>query len=930
MAMQAKENVFQFHTKSELVTGAPAERIRAVRSREDKDFVFGGLFPIHTRAGCKEVRQERGLERMEAMLFALDKINNDSDILPDLDIGYDIRDTCDSETVGLDEAIDLIGSNYDDADLDLSIESCEPGPANNISTAVPILGIIGAASSRVNVPVATLARLFRMPQISYASTSALLNERERYEYIYSEYFHRTVPSDSLQATAMADILQHFGWNLVSVVYSDDTYGEPGIDEFRREAAKRNICIVFDKGIPKTGLDYDKLVNDLVSKGPRVVIMFAGQEAVEQLLTRIHDNDTLQRNFTWIASDSWARSINLVHKFNETAAGLFGIVPYSYHHQEFEEYFSQLTIESNQRNGWFPEFFAAFANCTLQDTCDNTTSITSFSRYKQGSFIPLVIDAVYAMAHALHDFLTDNCKATADKPYIWFRNNATCSGQSRQLNRSSLLEYIQNVNFTSITGTHISFDDSGNVKGRYEIIQYQASGSGDDLTYSFKSVGTWEHVSVSSLNETKDGLKINNDDLQFGLNEDNTTRTTPIDSHCGRCGPGSYAKYVPGSCCRICEPCQGVKYSAESQAEECKKCPNEAPREMWGNNPLKGSNSCVPIPKVSVSYRNPWAIPSLLLGSVGLVLVIVTAIIFAYFWKTAVVKSSGREQMILLLIGITCSYLLAFFYLAPPSIPICLIQRLGIWFCYSLMFSALLVKVQRVARIFYSVKQKRIHPPHFVSPVWLVTFTLVLVAIQLCLIICSLSFNHPTVDHTIRLNSDNNHALPDLVITCTEEHIAIIVLSILYETTLIGIATALGAFSFKYPENFNEAKYISFCTFALLIVWIGLIPTYFTTKSQQEYQNAAISFFVILSAYAMHILIFGPKLYIVIFQPKRNNAKFSTYHSNTLSRVDDREIGHSSMHRTYKNSKFLVAELTYVTLRANSVDFNCLPPPFTYG
>ena len=392
MAMQAEENVFQFHTKSQLVTDDTTDmkRIRAVRGREGKDFVFGGLFPIHVGAGCKEVRQERGLERMEAMLFALDKINSDHNILPGLDIGYDIRDTCDSETVGLDEAIDLIitGSN-------LNIESCQSGPANtsNMTTAVPTSGIIGAASSGVSVPVAGLARLFRMPQISYASSSALLNSRERYEY-----FHRTIAPDNLQASAMVDILQRFGWNFVSVVYSDDTYGEPGIDEFRRESAKRNICIAFDKGIPKTGFtkeDYDKIVDDLISKGPKVVIVFAHQETVEQLLTRIHNNSKergdFTSDFTWIASDAWARSIDLVHKFNETAAGLFGIAPHSNHYEEFEEYVSQLTIESNQRNGWFPEFFAAFADCSLNDTCDNTRNITSFSRYKQGNFIPLVID-----------------------------------------------------------------------------------------------------------------------------------------------------------------------------------------------------------------------------------------------------------------------------------------------------------------------------------------------------------------------------------------------------------------------------------------------------------------------------------------------------------------------------------------------------------
>ena len=228
-------------------------------------------------------------------------------------------------------------------------------------------------------------------------------------------------------------------------------------------------------------------------------------------------------------------------------------------------------------------------------------------------------------------------------------------------------------------------------------------------------------------------------------------------------------------------------------------------------------------------------------------------------------------MMLLLAGITCSYLA--FFCASSRYLVLLFP----------MFSALLIKVQRVA--FYGV-QGELHPSVCVS-------NLAGLAIQMSLVIISLAFNHPTVERTRRLDDDNDLALPDIVITCKEEHIAIIIISIVYETALIGVATALGVFSFKYPENFNEEKYISFCTFALLIVWIGLIPTYFTTKFRQEYQNAAISFFVLLSAYAMHIFIFGPKLYIVIFQPQRNTTHYSTHH--TASAVDGKETGDLQMH-----------------------------------
>ena len=58
--------------RGEIVSTADG-RIRAVRRRNDADFVLGGLFPVHDNdedgSRCGEVRKERGVERMEAMLY---------------------------------------------------------------------------------------------------------------------------------------------------------------------------------------------------------------------------------------------------------------------------------------------------------------------------------------------------------------------------------------------------------------------------------------------------------------------------------------------------------------------------------------------------------------------------------------------------------------------------------------------------------------------------------------------------------------------------------------------------------------------------------------------------------------------------------------------------------------------------------------------
>lgn len=313
---------------------------------------------------------------------------------------------------------------------------------------------------------------------------------------------------------------------------------------------------------------------------------------------------------------------------------------------------------------------------------------------------------------------------------------------------------------------------------------------------------------------------------------------------------------------------------------------EGEREKWGNSPLEGSDSCVLIPERSISYNNPWSIASLLLGCIGLCFVVATAIIFGVCRKTAIVKSSGRELMIILLVGVAVSFILPFFYVAPPSTPVCVINRFGVWFCYSLMFGALFIKVQRVARIFFTLKHNLTSTLHFITPVYQVLFTLGIVAIQVVFILFSLIFAPPEVQRILQHSRDDKNLVrPEIFVTCSKEETVVIALSLLYEGVIIIAATIIGVFTFKFPENFNEAKYISFCTFSLLVAWIGLIPAYFTTESRLDIQNAAVSIFIVLSAFGVLCFIFGPKMYIMLFKPQKNTHTNSTTRNMATGETD---------------------------------------------
>ena len=836
-------------------------RIRGVRDRSNKDFVLGGLFPVHSDADkgakCGAIRLERGTERMEAMLYAIDLINNDTNLLPNFTLGYDIRDTCNSENIGLDEAIDLVVTGNQ-----LDLESCGDtyGSAfGNSSSSIPTSVVIGAAASAVSVPVATLLRLFKVPQISYASSSARLNNRDRYSY-----FFRTIPADNLQAEAMIDLCKKFGWKYVSTIYTNNFYGEPGIDEFRKLAAKNGICININEGIDSDfkETDFQRLANQLLNSSANVVVLFASQDNANKLFKQIDISNSLNgtnRRFLWIASDAWARSINVVHQYNESLAGLFGIAPHTEVSNGFMNYFSQLTPLTNKRNPFFEEFYTAYRSCTLNSSCIPYISITSLPKYKQGNFIPLVIDAVFSVAHALQDFFNANC----DQPFTWDRSSMTCKGGKRELTGQVLLEYLSNVSFVSPTGRKINFDDEGNTEGQYEILNYQRV---NNSAYDFISVGLWNgaqqpgyRLSFHSQLESS---------LQFGISESGEILTSR-ESQCQLCQLGQYNRKVEGSCCSTCDDCLGNKTSNSSSATECSTCPFE----YWGNNPLSGSNSCVLIDESFLRYDDPWSIVLMIIACLGILAIIFVTIVMVKYWNTPIVKSSAREQMILLLIGISASFLSTFFFVSKPSSAICFFQRFSLWFCFSLILGAILIKLIRIARIFLRATSSSSRP-RFTEPYYQVLFTFIIVLVQMILFLISLVVVYPQSSEERKFQADNTLDFPTLVISCKNPHIAMLIIQVVYDTTLIIACNALAILTIRFPENFNESKYVSFSTFALGLIWLAFIPTYFATEN--ESRTAVISFALNLSGFVVLLCIFGPRIFIMIFLPERNTLDFSTH------------------------------------------------------
>ena len=130
----------------------------------------------------------RGIQRLEAMLFAIEQINNDKYLLPGIELGALILDTCSDDNYALEQSLRFVLSRLTSSSCKCVNTSISESLYND-----NVFGVVGAALSSVSVQVANLLRLFQIPQISYASTTPKLSESS------FDYFARTVPSDSNQA-----------------------------------------------------------------------------------------------------------------------------------------------------------------------------------------------------------------------------------------------------------------------------------------------------------------------------------------------------------------------------------------------------------------------------------------------------------------------------------------------------------------------------------------------------------------------------------------------------------------------------------------------------------------------------------------------------------------------------------------------------------
>ncbi|XP_018371736.1 PREDICTED: uncharacterized protein LOC108766736 [Trachymyrmex cornetzi] len=795
------------------------------------DLVLGGLMMVHEREDtitCGRVMPQGGVQALEAMLYTLDALNN-REIVPGVKIGAHILDDCDKDTYGLEMAVDFIKGSI--SNIDGAEYHC-----NKTAVRKVISGVVGAASSVTSIQVANLLRLFKIPQVSFFSTSPELSNKQRFEY-----FSRTIPSDHYQVKAMVDIVLTMGWSYVSIIYEESNYGVKAFEELEELLGKYNICIavkeklVKDSGVAEE-VAYDEIVSKLLTK-PRArgCIIFGSDQEVAGVMRAVRRRKATGV-FSWIGSDGWSAR-GLVSNGNEPEVeGTLSVQPQANPVKGFEEYFLNLTVENNRRNPWFVEFWEDHFKCQYPNAprtpynVNYTRNCTTKERLtKQNTAfedqLQFVSDAVMAFAYAFRDMHTDLCHGKA----------GLCD-EMKPINGTLLLQYLRHVDFEGLSGDKFKFDKDGDGPARYNIIHFKQT-----------EPGKYKWIRVGKYLEGE--LRLNMSEIQFKLGH-----PQPPESVCSLpCEVGQAKKYVEGErCCWHCFNCTQYQIRHPEDETQCMQCER-------GTLPDETHSMCREVPEEFLRPESGWAIGAMSFSATGMLVTLFVCGVFLKHNDTPVVRASGRELSYVLLSGILLCYLVTFTLIFKPTHIVCGIQRFAAGFCFTVVYAALLTKTNRISRIFNAGSAKR---PSFISPRSQLIICSGLISVQILINIVWMIIDPARAMHHYPTMEDN-------LLVCNNYIDTSYMIAFTYPIILIIVCTIYAILTRKIPEAFNESKHIGLTMYTTCVIWLAFVPLYYGTGSNVALRITSMSVTISLSASVTVVCLFSPKLYIILIRPERN-------------------------------------------------------------
>ncbi|XP_039642771.1 extracellular calcium-sensing receptor-like [Perca fluviatilis] len=770
------------------------------------------------------------------MIFAIEEINNSSDLLPGVTLGYRIFDSCPSIPLSISASLNLM-NRYDSG----------KGSCSKLSN---VHAVIGETTSTSTIGIARTMGPFHIPVISHSATCACLSNRRDYPS-----FFRTIPSDFHQSKALAKLVKYFGWTWVGAIRTNSDYGNGGMATFLEAAEREGVCVEYSVAIYRTDpRKWFLEVVDMIKKSTsKVIVAFADGTDLDILFKELHAQNVT--GLQWVGSEGWITYRYIASPVNYAVVqGAVGFAALNAHIPGLQEFLANSRPSTTPGDQGLVELWETVFGCTLTPQAETQAQVSvaactgkeslwntnsRFTDVSDAGLLNNVYKATYAVAHALDMLFT--CK-DGQGP---FENN-TCADREN-VQSWQVLHYLTQVNFTTKTGENVFFNEFGDPVARYALVNWQIDEAGYIV---FETIGFYD---ASQPEGQQFEMKA---DVQAIWAGDNLEVPRSVCSK--SCLPGTRRAFVKGKpiCCFDCITCADGEFSNSTNAVKCDKChPEYKPSEERNNCDLKAIEF--------LTYSELMGTLLVTFSVFGACLSMTIALIFFHYRQTPIVRANNSELSFLLLFSLTLCFLCSLTFIGRPSEWSCMLRHTAFGITFVLCISCVLGRTIVVLMAFKATLpgsnvMKWFGPTQ--QRLTVLTFTLIQV------LICTLwlTSNPPFPFRNMK------HYEETIILECALGSPVGFWAVLGYIGLLAMLCFVLAFLARKLPDNFNEAKFITFSMLIFCTVWITFIPAY--ASSPGKFTVAVEIFAILASSYGMLFCIFLPKCYIILLKPENNTRK----------------------------------------------------------
>nr|XP_042122706.1 vomeronasal type-2 receptor 116-like [Peromyscus maniculatus bairdii] len=379
------------------------------------DVVIGVFFPVHTIYTSNKVPHPnlpyyftdvriqynfKIYELVLSLVFAIEEINRNPHLLPNISLGFDFYNVPYSEkNILMNPLIWLTG---------LSNPYCNYNCVKERKAAAALTGPSWAKSAHIE----TLLQLYKFPQLTVGPFDPIFSDRGQFTSLY-----QMAPKGTSLSLAMVSLIVHFGWNWVGLLIPDDHRGTQFLSDIREKMENNQVCVAFVEMIQSSwnsfSYKYWKSLGMVQESSANIIIIYGDNDSLQGLMRNLGQQILTMK--VWLMTSEWDLT-NIADFF--LLDSFHGSLIFSQHHEqviEFKNFIQTVNPYKYPEDNYLPKLWIMFFKCSfseldchLLENCQPNASLEFLPRYifdtamNEDSYN--TYKAVYTVAHSLHEMI----------------------------------------------------------------------------------------------------------------------------------------------------------------------------------------------------------------------------------------------------------------------------------------------------------------------------------------------------------------------------------------------------------------------------------------------------------------------------------------------------------------------------------------------